>query len=177
MFCAVHILLSYRHFSSSSSSVLGIILGIKGPQEDKPSSSWSTQSGHRVCRSRSSISSHSELQEKSQLQHSGQMVWSGEFTCSCVRTTTKRSLTHCRFSAIVDVKFMKFISVCPNVFIHRTFQKMSFSILPWTSGWWTAEHLAATSWWGPMQLPAWGVTSTALQTRRPTTGPIQVPTV
>lgn len=59
-------------------------------------------------------------------------------------------------------------------FVLRTFQKMSFSTLLSTSGWWTAGHLAVTSWWGPMPSPAWDVSFTPPQTRPQTTGPQQV---
>lgn len=59
-------------------------------------------------------------------------------------------------------------------FFPRTFQKMSFSTLLLTSGWWTAGHSAVTSWWGPMLSPAWDVSSTPPQTKTQTTGPQQV---
>lgn len=58
--------------------------------------------------------------------------------------------------------------------VHRTYLKTSFSILPWTSAWLTAERSAATSWWARTLFPACGVSSTPPQTRPRTTGPQQV---
>lgn len=89
------------------------------------------------------------------------MVWGGKFGWS---------MTEC----MVHVFCKSSTCAKSEYFVIRTFQKMSSSTLLSISVWSTAGHLAVTSWWGPMLLPAWGVSSTAPRTRPQTTGPQQV---